>query len=245
MSALSLTHVGGPTVLIEWRGMRLLTDPTFDPAGTSYESPAFTLRKTRDPAIVAADIGRIDAVLLSHDHHRDNLDNAGRALLATASRVLTTHDGAERLGGATTGLVPWEATEVGSGLTVTATPARHGPADGDRGPVIGFALASADDPSEVLWFSGDTVWYEGVAEVGERFGVTTALLNAGAARIEAAGNHHLTFTAEETVEVARAMPAARIVPIHCDGWEHFSESCDDVHRAFAAAGLAERLDRID
>ena len=38
MSALSLsmTHIGGPTVLIEIDGMRLLTDPTFDDAGSTY-----------------------------------------------------------------------------------------------------------------------------------------------------------------------------------------------------------------
>ena len=32
----SLTHSGGPTVLIEVGGWRLLTDPTFDPPGRSY-----------------------------------------------------------------------------------------------------------------------------------------------------------------------------------------------------------------
>jgi L-ascorbate metabolism protein UlaG (beta-lactamase superfamily) len=31
-----LTHIGGPTVLIELEGWRLLTDPTFDPPGRSY-----------------------------------------------------------------------------------------------------------------------------------------------------------------------------------------------------------------
>ena len=33
---ISLTHIGGPTVLIEVGGWRLLTDPTFDPPGQSY-----------------------------------------------------------------------------------------------------------------------------------------------------------------------------------------------------------------
>ena len=31
-----LTHIGGPTVLIEVGGWRLLTDPTFDPPGKKY-----------------------------------------------------------------------------------------------------------------------------------------------------------------------------------------------------------------
>jgi L-ascorbate metabolism protein UlaG (beta-lactamase superfamily) len=31
-----LTHVGGPTLLVEVGGWRLLTDPTFDPRGRRY-----------------------------------------------------------------------------------------------------------------------------------------------------------------------------------------------------------------
>ena len=80
-----LTHIGGPTVLIEAGGWRLLTDPTFDPPGRSYRFGWGTgSRKLAGPAIAAADLGPIDAVLLSHDHHDDNLDPAGRALLPSA-----------------------------------------------------------------------------------------------------------------------------------------------------------------
>ena len=51
------------------------------------------------PPIPAEKIGRIDAVLLSHAHHYDNLDNAGKAMLPNWGRVLTTPDGAKVLGG--------------------------------------------------------------------------------------------------------------------------------------------------
>jgi L-ascorbate metabolism protein UlaG (beta-lactamase superfamily) len=244
-SAPRITYVGGPTALLEWRGLRLLTDPTFDPAGTRYELPAYTLRKTQDPAVEPTAVGRLDAVLLSHDHHLDNLDEAGRALLPGAERVLTTTDGAERLGGRALGMAPWQETELsapdGDTLVVTATPARHGPAQGDRGPVIGFALAFGDEPDRVVYVSGDTVLYDGVHEVARRFEVRSALLNLGAARVRAAGDWPLTFTAAEAVAVARAMPRARLVPLHFEGWEHFSESRTDVERAFAAARLESRL----
>ena len=49
-----LTLIGGPTALLELGGLRLLTDPTFDPAGGEYRTPAYTLRKTEGPAIAAA-----------------------------------------------------------------------------------------------------------------------------------------------------------------------------------------------
>ena len=240
-----LVLVGGPTALLELGGLRLLTDPTFDPEGTEYRTREYVLRKTAGPAIAPADIGVIDAVLLSHDHHFDNLDAAGRRLLAGARRVLTTTTAATRLGGGATGLVPWQAVDLplpdGGALRVTATPARHGPPDGDRGPCIGFLLQRRDDERPVIYVSGDTVWFEGVAEVARRATPDVAVLFMGAARVPEVGPQHLTLTAAEAVEVARAMPTARVVPLHVEGWAHFSESRAQVDDAFARAGLAERL----
>ena len=83
-----ITRIGGPTALIEWEGWRILTDPTFDPPGRTYAfAPGDSSRKTTGPAIELDDIGPIDAVLLSHHHHADNLDDAGRAGLERAHDV--------------------------------------------------------------------------------------------------------------------------------------------------------------
>jgi L-ascorbate metabolism protein UlaG (beta-lactamase superfamily) len=244
-SGMRLTYVGGPTALIEWDGVRLLTDPTFDPAGETYVLPAYTLAKTQDPAVSGDGLGRIDAVLLSHDHHFDNLDRSGRDSLGRAARVLTTKAGAERLGGNASGLEPWETVSLeqpgGGGLMVTATPARHGPAHADRGPVIGFALQRPADRRTAVYVSGDTVWFDGVREVADRFDVRVAVLFLGAAKLQAVGDWPLTFTADEAVTVARHMPNAVIVPLHYEGWKHFSESRADIERAFHEAALDDRL----
>src|SRR3954447_3317652 len=135
-----LTHIGGPTVLIEVGGWRLLTDPTFDPPGQSYRFGWGTgSRKLSGPAIAASDLGPIDAVLLSHDHHDDNLDAAGRALLPSAGTVITTVPGAKRLGGDARGLAPWQTTVLSApgrtSIEIVATPCRHGP-PGSR-PIVG------------------------------------------------------------------------------------------------------------
>lgn len=242
---LKVTYIGGPTALLELAGLRLLTDPTFDPAGTDYPVGPYTLRKIAGPAISADSIGPIDAVLLSHDHHFDNLDHAGRALLKSAGTVLTTDAGAERLGGSAIGLAHWQSVDLptrgGGILRVTGTPARHGPDGGDRGPVTGFVLAPAESAKNAIYISGDTVWYEGVAEVSRRFSVQIAILFMGAARVAAAGPSHLTFTANEGVEAARAFPDAAIIPLHYEGWEHFSESRKQIEDAFMAAGLEHRV----
>jgi len=246
---LRATYIGGPTALLELAGLRLLTDPTFDPAGTEYRTPLYTLRKTGDPAVAPDALGPIDAVLLSHDHHFDNLDHAGRALLSRVPRVLTTPAGAERLGGEARGLAPWVSVELETpdrrGLRVTGTPARHGPADGDRGPVTGFLLADAagaDAPAApAVYISGDTVWYEGLRAVATRADVRIAVLFLGAARVREVGPAHLTLAATEAVEAARAFPRAVVVPLHYAGWAHFSEGRVEVEAAFDAAGLSERV----
>jgi L-ascorbate metabolism protein UlaG (beta-lactamase superfamily) len=240
-----LTYIGGPTLLIEWQGLRLLTDPTFDPADTSYPTPAYTLHKTIGPALAVNRIGSIDAVLLSHDHHFDNLDNAGRQFLPSAGQVLTTRAGAERLGGNARGLTAGDSVVLtnptGHRLRVTATAARHGPADGDRGPVIGFLLNWESDASGGIYLSGDTVLYQGLDQVLGRGPVQAVVAFAGAAKVKVAGDHPLTLTASESVEVARKFAPATIVPLHFEGWEHFSETRADLARAFEAAGLSSRL----
>jgi L-ascorbate metabolism protein UlaG (beta-lactamase superfamily) len=121
VTGIRLTHIGGPTVLIEAVGWRILTDPTFDPPGQTYKFGWGTKStKLSGPALAPDDLGPIDAVLLSHDHHADNLDDAGRALVATAPTVITTTVGARRLGPPARGLDPWEATTLAGMDSATA-----------------------------------------------------------------------------------------------------------------------------
>lgn len=68
-----------------------------------------------------------------------------------------------------------------------------------------------------------------------------AFLFMGAARVREVGQAHLTLTAAEGVLAARAMPSAVIVPLHYEGWQHFSEGRADIERAFTEAGLADHL----
>lgn len=246
MEPAKIRYIGGPTALIEFCGLKFLTDPTFDPRDAESSTGPVTLKKLAGPASFAEDLGPIDYVLLSHDQHYDNLDHAGRAMLPRARQVLTTREGAQRLGHNAVGLVPWQTLTLpaphGDSLLVTATPARHGPygSEARSGPVLGFAIR-ADPQADTLYFSGDTVWYEGVAEVARWFRVTTALLNMGAAHVEAAGPAPLTMTAQDGIQVARAMPHATIVPLHFEGWAHFTQSRQQIQQEFQNAGLETRL----
>ena len=158
-----------------------------------YEYGPVVLRKTVGPALEAASLGTIHGVLLSHDQHADNLDVAGRALLYTVPRVVTTPAGAARLGGNSIGLAPWDSTDLtalnGTRAQVVATPASHGPPGIEpiSGEVTGFVIRLASPAA------------------------------------------------------TRAFASAVIVPVHHEGWAHYSEARDDVARVFASAGLGRRI----
>jgi L-ascorbate metabolism protein UlaG (beta-lactamase superfamily) len=241
--SLRITYVGGPTALLEFGGLRFLTDPTFDPAGSEYKIGPVTLCKTQGPALVPETLD-FDFVLLSHNHHADNLDRLGRKSLSRALKVFTTESASCQLGCNSVGLNFWEwvelPTENGQPLRVTAAPGRHGPEGNDHGPVIGFIL-QPDASSPAVYISGDTVWFEGLREINQRYDVDRAILFMGAARVPELGPDHLTMSADDAIQFARVFSKAAIVPLHYEGWKHFSESRAQITTAFDRAGLAGRL----
>jgi L-ascorbate metabolism protein UlaG (beta-lactamase superfamily) len=238
---LAVTLTGGPTAVLELGAQRLLVDPTFDPPGDYPLGGGRVLTKTAPAALSAADVGPVDAVLLSHDQHPDNLDTAGRAALADAPLVLTTAAAAERLGGTARALAAGEVVDLGP-VQVTGARAEHGPPGAERltGPVTGFVLHGEGLPT--VYVSGDNASLDCVDEVAAAFPrVDVAVLFAGAARTALFDGAPLTLTADDVVEAVRRLDAERVVVVHVDSWAHFSEDRDDVRAALDAGGLADRL----
>jgi L-ascorbate metabolism protein UlaG (beta-lactamase superfamily) len=230
--------VGGPTLLLRLGGLSFLIDPTFDAPGV-YEGGR-PLTKLTGPAVAPEDLGPIDAVLLSHDQHPDNLDHAGRALLERVPVVLSTPDAAARIGHVT-GLAPWQRTTVG-GVTVTALPARHGPegAEAVAGQVTGFRLTGDGLPT--VYVAGDNAGVDVVQQIADRLGpVDIAILFVGAANVGRFGDEPMTLTGERAARAAALLQATLVIPVHADGWAHFTEGVPEVVAAFEAAGLADRL----
>jgi L-ascorbate metabolism protein UlaG (beta-lactamase superfamily) len=193
------------------------------------------------PAIPAAELPPIDAVLLTHDHHGDNLDDAGRALLPSAGTVVTTVAGARRLGGNAVGLAPWSTFSLEHPerptLEITATPCRHGPplSRPITGEVTGFALSWAGQQHGSLWISGDTVLYDGVRQVATRLDVGTVLLHLGAVQFGITGSIRYTMTGREGVELCELLLPHTIIPVHYEGWRHFTQGRGPIEQAFATA----------
>jgi L-ascorbate metabolism protein UlaG (beta-lactamase superfamily) len=273
---MDLRYLG--TAMLELRigGTRILTDPVLDPIGSTYDfglwfTPRswFASEKRYETPVTADALGRFDAVLLSHDHHADNLDLAGRALVADATRVarvVTTVPGARRLarpassvdapghglglGGRVLGLAPGASTRVGE-VTITATVARHGPSYAPQvHEVIGFVLDVDDGPR--IWISGDTVLFPELSAALERMrrerSVDVAVVHCGAVGFpRALGFRHarFTFDAREAIAACRLLDPRTIVPVHRSGWAHFQQAEQELRAAFADAGLGERTRMLE
>jgi len=225
---LTVRVVGGPTALLELGGVRLLTDPTFSPAGVHESAPGRPLTKTEGPAFGLDAIGSVAVVLLSHDQHADNLDPAGRQSLVDSPLTLTTEAAALRLGGTARSLASWDTVALdrpeGGTLEITAVPARHGPEGCEplTGDVTGFIVSGTGLPT--VYVSGDNASLDIVRDIAERIGtIDVALLFAGAARTSLFDGAPLTLTSADAAAAAQLLGARWIVPLHVRGWAHFSE----------------------
>ncbi|KAE9962807.1 hypothetical protein BLS_009999 [Venturia inaequalis] len=86
----SLFFVGTATTILEWAGIRLMTDPNFLHAGDHVHlGPGVTSTRRTNPAVDLCDLPRIDMVLLSH-YHADHFDEKVEESLRRDLPIVTT-----------------------------------------------------------------------------------------------------------------------------------------------------------
>ncbi|KAI3321128.1 Metallo-hydrolase/oxidoreductase [Xylariaceae sp. AK1471] len=250
-SSVQITYIGTATAILSIDGVGFLTDPYFSPDGTSWDTEVGVLTSHYTPALPLAGLPPIDAVLLSHEDHPDNLDELGRRLL-DGRRVLTTPSGAQNLSPrpGVKRLAPWDTTILelgGRRFEITATPCQHLPG----GECIGFLLSessfghNADGKPNVIYFSGDTVYFPELSNtIRERWHVSLALLNLGGAAVPVAGEDGLlqiTMDGKQAAQLAREIGADVLVPMHYKGWNHFKESTEHLKKALDEGGVADKV----
>ena len=130
-------------------------------------------RRSTGPAVAAAELGPIDAVLLTTTTTPTTSTTPGghccRPPVPCSPRCPARNGWAAMRTGSHLGDDPAAGADRPT-VDVTATPCRHGP-PGSRpitGDVIGFALGWDGQRHGVLWISGDTVLYDGVRQVADR-----------------------------------------------------------------------------
>jgi N-acyl-phosphatidylethanolamine-hydrolysing phospholipase D len=234
-----VTWIGHATVLIQYRGVNVLTDPIFSQRASpvSFAGP----KRLSPPALTAGQLPRIDFVVISHNHY-DHLDrpsvralgNGPRWLVPLGLKAWFTKAGIDP---ARVDEFDWWQERRFGGLTVTATPLQHWSARSpwDRYETLwaGWALRIGDFSA---LFVGDTGYNEHqFRAIGERLGpFDLALLPIGAyaPRWFMRAVH---INPEEAVRIHRDVRARQSIGIQWGGFILTAEPVDEPPRALAAA----------
>ncbi|RYP52964.1 hypothetical protein DL768_001958 [Monosporascus sp. mg162] len=254
----SITHIGTATAILDIDGVTFLTDPFFSPAGSEWPSGSYdTLKVHDDPALKMNQLPHIDAVLLSHENHPDNLDELGRQLL-DARHVVTTNDGAKNLAPrpCVIGFTDWEEKDVriaGKTFHITATPCKHWPGHECVGFIIhaeDFGVAPNGRPY-AIYFTGDTVYVEELAKMANKYHIAVALMNLGKASFEGVNSEgqpgqpddvlQITMDGRQAARLFRDIEADVLVPMHYESWDHFTQHEEELSKEFDEEGILEKV----
>lgn len=249
--------IGGPTFQLDLGRFKLLTDPMFSSGPEAFvmhghpstgEERAFIARAGEMPAL---DVGALDWVVVSH-LHSDHFDREAVSRLPKDVPVLAPAVQASKLEawgfGSVRGMEWWESVQLPAGsesIEITALPARHSADEAANemlGIVNGYAVRhrGAGDDFLVYW-TGDTVWFEGVPEIRRRLGdVQLVVPHIGAVGRDGPWGR-MTMDAAEARRLMDLFAPARIIPIHHHTFSHYVEPVDALVRLVAATPLAARL----
>jgi L-ascorbate metabolism protein UlaG (beta-lactamase superfamily) len=226
-------HIGHSTHLLALGGLRLLTDPWF------YD-PAFgALAHDVIPAVVPSGLGKLDAILISHDH----ADHADLRALAEmdkkASVVVATEELAKKVRGAgfsdVSVLALAERKTIGP-LTIAAVEAVHDVYE------IGFVVTRGDAS---VYFAGDTALNPAIAKIGQAFKPRLSILPCDGTLLT--GGAQLVMTPADAVEAAKRLGSRIVIPSHAEAYfsdpiaSTFLASAAKSPRETFAAGVAKDL----
>ncbi|MFC7236352.1 MBL fold metallo-hydrolase [Halosegnis marinus] len=211
----SVRLVRHATLDLDFDGTRLLVDPMLGAPGDIDPIPNSPNQRP-NPLVELPDLDRsvFDAVVVTH-LHRDHLDDAARERLPADIPVICQPEDAEELRETFTDVRPVSGVEEFDGVTVSATPARHGTGDlaEQMGPVTGFLF----DADETVYVAGDTVWYGPVADVLASHDPDLAVVNTGEAQF--VEGDPITMTREGVAAFAGATDAD-VVAVHMEAINH-------------------------
>lgn len=243
-----VTMVNHATVLIQFEGVNILTDPVWSErvSPVSWAGP----KRHRPPGIVFEDLPPIDIVVISHNHH-DHCDKPTLLRLAQTHNPtfvggLGTRAMLGDFGIAKSVELDWWSKHTLGPVTVGFAPAQHWSARslGDRNQVLWGSYAFFSNHEGVrrsVYFAGDTGWGPHFRQVRERWGApNVALLPIGAyAPTWFMNPHHMSPV--ESVQAHRALGAGQSYGIH---WGTFDLSDEGEYQPAGELGLALDAARI-
>lgn len=243
--------VGTATVLLRYAGFTILTDPNFLHQG-DHVHLHYGIKSARltNPAIELEELPQLDFIMLSH-MHEDHFDRVVEQKLDKNLPIITTPHATEKLKKkgfhAAQAIATWESLDVVKGdarVQITSMPGRHGPGilNALLPPVMGSMLdfhTSTGEKTFRLYVSGDTLVYDELKEIPQRFGnIDLALLHLGGTRIFGV---MLTMDAQQGVQIMQIIAPRTAIPIHYNDYTVFKSPLEDFKKAVAQAGLQDKV----
>lgn len=226
----SVTWVGHATFFIQYEGLNIVTDPVW------ARRMAFT-KRLGEPGLPIDEIPPLDIILISHSHY-DHMHIASIRRLYRAETTIVVPVGLRRkmISKGFRRVVEmkwWESTTIG-GVTITFVPTQHWtrrtPFDTNTSHWGGFVLepelqqketreveANSQDTSRILppnlYFAGDSGYFHGFKEIGNRFNIHIALMPIGAYEPEwFMTSQHVN--PEEALQAFLDVKAETMIPMH-------------------------------
>lgn len=202
-----ITWIGHASFLIQTAEHSILVDP-------NWAKWLKVIKRIKHPGIEIHDLPAIDLVLVTHAHF-DHLDRRTLRAVARDQPIIVP----ENVGNLVHDLgfnhvqemQHWQTYQFGS-LKVTMTPARHWGArilhDSHRG-FGGFLIEYA---GRSIFHCGDSSYFDGFKEIGNRTDVEIALLPIGA--YDAPTKRDVHMNPEEALQAFVELKARTMIPMH-------------------------------
>jgi L-ascorbate metabolism protein UlaG (beta-lactamase superfamily) len=236
---LTVAYLGHASVLIDFAGTMILTDPTlYDRIGPAVGPLTIGPKRVVASALPAERLPKLDALLVTHAH-MDSLDCPSLERLAATPLLVVperTRDLVDDLGYSRVVELAWGKQAAAGDVTIEAVPVRHWarrwPWESWRG-YNGYLLSRGG--VRVL-FASDTAYSPELAEWARSRHVTVAILGIGAYD-PWIWNHE---DPEQAWQTFAQSGAQHLIPVHWDTFRLGKEPLGDAMRRLLAAAGADR-----
>jgi L-ascorbate metabolism protein UlaG (beta-lactamase superfamily) len=242
----TVTWIGHATVLINFFGMKILTDPVlFSRIGIRLPGLTIGPKRLTAPALEFRELPTIDVVLLSHAHfdHFDlrtlnRFDENASAITASDTRDLLRWTRLRDITELRWGERKTLNTAAGD-LEIIALRVKHWGARKQRDTYRGYNGYLLERNGRRILFAGDTALTNSFAELRERGPIDLAIMSIGAYNPWIRSH----CTPEQAIEMANAAGAQFIMPVHHQTFRLSFEPLREPIERFKAAlrGAPERI----